>query len=274
MNANAETNITPTTADIEKRIADERNRLNAELSLQGRLQAQRMPALESGDDAALDVIEANLAGCLDRQSRIEERIELLTARLEQSKTQDESTRLDDIAASADRARIEGEKLITGDYVKHAKALAAVLHRLAAAEATIESCNLALTRAGRPQIPPANTVRCTPPERINLMATKRVEPYDAEHPLHEHAQRDRGGWFDSVTKERIGAVEIAITKIVHVDGYQPEPLHRVVQLPSADARPASHVVDGRVTTDCKAIEPIYKHELIDWQRPMTVIERAA
>jgi hypothetical protein len=160
MNANAETNIAPTTVDIEKRIADERNRLNAELGLQNRLQAQQMPALESGDHDALELIEKNLSSCIDRQYSIENRIRLLTDRLEQSKQRDESERLDQLAANAERARERGEKIIANIYPKLAKQLSAALTELAECESIIDSANGQLRAGGRFELPSADRERMT------------------------------------------------------------------------------------------------------------------
>lgn len=158
MNSKPDTQISITGADVEKRLADERNRLNAELSLQSRLQSQRLAALGSGDNDALEVVEGNLNGCLVRQENIEERIELLEAKLGEVKLIEEGKRLDELAAHAERNRQRGIKIILELYPSLAKKLTALLAELVTCETTIQSANIELHGANRPMIDAANTVR--------------------------------------------------------------------------------------------------------------------
>lgn len=157
MNSKPDTNIKPTTAEIAKRIADERNRLNAELSLQSRLSAQRLTALDAASVEALELIEQNLTQCLDRQSRIEERIAILEERLEESQAHDEHDRLDALAASARRAHDRAATLLK-KYPAAARAVAALLAEVRTCEQQIVAANHELEAAKRDTVTPADPPR--------------------------------------------------------------------------------------------------------------------
>ena len=104
--------------------------------------------METGDHDALEIIKKNLAGCVERQSSIETRIRLLMTRLEQSKQSDESKRLDEVAATAERARERGSKILTSAYPKLARQLAQSFAELRECEQTIAMANSQLARAKR------------------------------------------------------------------------------------------------------------------------------
>ena len=155
--------MTAPTANIEARIVAERKRLFDEQALQVELEKQRLIPLEQGNDEVLDEIEQKIAKSIERAERVQERIALLENRLTESKSLDESARLDELAASAERVRDEGEKIIRTEYVKAAKTLASVLAKLRDNDELIATANTELERAKRPTIASANNIRCRPPE---------------------------------------------------------------------------------------------------------------
>lgn len=266
---NAQTITTPalTTAEIEQRIADERGRLNAELGLQNRLQAQRLPALEAGDDDALALIEKNLGGCLERQSRIEERIEIFTDRLEQSKANDESTRLDEIAASAERSRLDAEKLIRSDYMKTAKAMAAILAKLRDSDELIERSNNILEKHKRPAIASANNIRCRPTEQFEWAERKLVTAGDPAHPDFPNAERmpDNGNlpprYRDRETRELIQPVDADVHRSNMISGDFAEPLWQAITLPAIEPAPRAYVhTNGKQVMTPDKPAPIWQGEI--------------
>ena len=149
MNAATKTPTIPATSDdVANRIHGERRRLLIEQNLEVELNKQRIAPLEAGDDEALDRVEAQISQCLDRQSRIRERIEILEQRLAGSVERERSAALDALTVRADEARILGVKLTHATYPKQAKALVATLKELADIEALIQGVNAELVGTGR------------------------------------------------------------------------------------------------------------------------------
>src|SRR5688500_17892942 len=102
--AKPETSAAPlSAAGIQQRIDDERNRLLIEQNLAHSLAGQRLAPLEAGDDEALDRVEAQVAACIERQFRIQERLEILEQRLTQTQEREAQAELDAIAARANKA---------------------------------------------------------------------------------------------------------------------------------------------------------------------------
>jgi hypothetical protein len=243
MNAiTSESTRLPTAADIEQRIRDERNRRLGEQNLEVDLNKQRLAPLEQGDDVALDRIEEQIGQCQDRQSRIQERLEILEKRLASALANDQGAHLDTVAARAQRAREAGERAIKVDYPKAARTLAAVLHRIAAADGLIARANAELERGGREQVPDSNSIRCTPIQRITSTRRETVGLRDPRHPLHGLVGFSDSGQsaFRLDNKQSVElTAEVEIENTATVGGHFPQPLYSVVALPTAEAEPIQH-----------------------------------
>lgn len=184
MNAQAQTApLAATSADLAKRIDDERRRLLMEQNLQVNLEGQRLAPLEAGDDEALDRVEAQINGCCDRQARIQERLEILQRRLDEARANERQSILDELRARAESAREIGEGLIRKEYAKSARQMAAALAKLDAIDAFIESANRVFDRAGENAfVESPNHIRQQPRRQTEKKVRRVVNIF---HPAHPH-----------------------------------------------------------------------------------------
>lgn len=231
-----------TVAEIEIRIGEERRRLLSEQNLAVSLEGQRIAPLEAGDDEALDRVEAQIVKCIERQARIEERLELLQKRLMQAKDVERVSHLDAIEARANALREDSIKQIRDVYPKQAKALATTLRRLALNEAAQEHCNRELTLGGRPAVETANAVRCRPMQRVKWMKAMRVGYTQPEHPAFGKV-RGRSADGQTVYLEDGGQCSAFQDVLVEAEdlvaGSNPQPLYEVIELPAIEAEPLAH-----------------------------------
>jgi chaperonin cofactor prefoldin len=229
-------------ADVQTRIDDERRRLLIEQNLEHDLTGQRIAPLEAGDDAALDRVEAQINQCRDRQFRIQERLEILEKRLTEANERAAGANLDVIADRANRARELGERLIKSEYTKHARALAAVLQKVAAVDALIQQSNLTLSAAGRHEVAASNAIRCTPSQWVEFVERKTVHVNDPRHPLHGLVQSSMSGRsYNRIdTKAPVESTsEVDIEGSELLGGQYPQPLYAEVTLPTIDPMPLYH-----------------------------------
>jgi hypothetical protein len=145
---------------IEKRIADERARVDQAESERSQLESKRRLALESGDNSALDRIDAELRDSGTSIGRGNELVEILKKKHQEAILAQRDAGLDALAAKADRARVAGETLIAR-YGSHASAISELLGKLQVAEEFIFESNRTLSAAGRPATISPNTIRCRP-----------------------------------------------------------------------------------------------------------------
>jgi len=257
MNARPETSISPSTAQIQERIDSERNRLLIEQNLEANLDGQRIAPLEAGDDEALDRIEAQHAQCLERQVRIQERLELLQKRLIQAKDVERVSHLDAIEARATALREDSMKQIRDVYPKQAKALAITLRRLALNEAAQEHCNRELTLGGRPAVETANAVRCRPTQRVKWKKAMRVGYTQPEHPAFgrvcgrsadgQTVYLEQGGQCPAFQDVQVETEDLVV-------GSNPQPLYAVIELPTAEAEPLAHASLPKAPTPAPIFDP--------------------
>lgn len=243
---NASTNTQPiaslSSADVQARIDEERRRLLIEQNLEHDLTGQRIAPLEAGDDAALDRVEAQINQCRDRQFRIQERLEILERRLADSQEREAGINLDVIADRANRARELGERLIRTEYAKHARALAAVLQKVAAVDALIVQSNAELHAAGRQTIRESNAIRCTPSQWVEFVERKTIHVNDPRHPLHGLVQSSMSGrsYCRIDTKAPVDSTtELDIEGRDLIGGQYPHPLYAEINLPTIDSMPLVH-----------------------------------
>jgi hypothetical protein len=175
-------------ADVAARIEAERERLAGEQATEANLLKQRLAPLESGDDAALDRVEASIVACRERQRRIEERIEILIQCADEARVREHEAGLNRLVRRAARAREIGEDLLRKHYAPKAAALAKTLLELAALEQIVEDVNRELDRNGRPTVPGPNSIRCRPSEQFLEKVPERVYIDDPRHPHHGKALR--------------------------------------------------------------------------------------
>jgi hypothetical protein len=254
--------------DIEQRLASEQTTLKNSTAREEKLVVQRVTALETGTDAEVDAIEKQLSEAQQTIDRCNERIALLDSRLAEAQEQERNGRLDEIAAKANEARLEGEKLIR-EYAKHAKQVATVLRRIESFDETISECNVVLERAGRAQVPSSNQIRHSAVGRFTREVTKRISVQDSRHPLYGKADVVRSGehWFDRNTRSIIDDVEVVVIEKKSTDGDIPPALYEVVLLPAADARPAA-TVDADFKVKAAKHEPIYEWKFANYQPPIS------
>ena len=169
--------------DIRTRIASERERLKAEEARELQFMQDRLPPLESGDDAALDAVEQSISDSRTAQLRIQERIELLTARLSDAEQRDERDRIAALRARAEKAREIGEREIREVYAVHAAALAWSLRKLRAVDQFIENTNRALEGSGLPGVASPNNARGRPSRSETVKRKHRVGIGDPRHPYY-------------------------------------------------------------------------------------------
>lgn len=172
---------------VHERIDAEQKRLEVEALREKQLEADRLPLLESGDDAALDKVEAAINESRTAQLRTQERIELLTKRLSEREQLEQQGKFDELRERADRLREFGEQLIREQYAKAASELAKVLHKLRAVDELIEETNYALARAGRATVGHTNAIRCTRSHTEQVTRKRRVGLGDSAHPYYGRAQ---------------------------------------------------------------------------------------
>lgn len=179
------TDVTPnaalSSAEIEARIQNERQRLLAEQKMERELSDQRLAPLEAGDDDALDQVEAQINACRDRQFRIQERIEILETRVETARENEQSATLDKIAEQAERARFVGESLIRSEYKNLALGLREFLIKISLLQEFITRSNKTLVEGDRSSVPGVETFRDEAETSETAIEAVRVEPYDERHP---------------------------------------------------------------------------------------------
>jgi len=249
MNAKTESPSSPrTVTEIQTRIGEERHRLLSEQNLYATLEGQRIAPLEAGDDEALDRVEEKIVKCLERQARIEERIELLQKRLDESVESERNADLDAIEARASTLREQGERLIRTEYPKLAGQLGSLLKRLQLIDAAIERENRTLQQAGRDQVPASNYVRCTPAKYLDFIETINVHPSDPRHSMHANAvpsrrtqgREEHAVWVDSRDSSKIIECEsIQVQTRERIGGLYPPPLHEIIVLPAVEPIPYMH-----------------------------------
>lgn len=235
---------------IAARIATERDRLAAEEKRELELTEDRKRLLTAGTDKEVDECERNIDASRSAQLRSQERIELLTAQLEQANAAAQKAELDAIEARDEAARLEGERLIRGEYVQLATKLAAVLKRLLVIDRAIERDNYTLERAGRAQVSNSNHCRVTPMRNLTFTKKVRVTPIDPRHSLHEQWKAGRvtqnfdnhGSW------SRLGGHPLSRGEVEEevdeersdmIGADYPPPLYDVVVLPAVDPMPYIH-----------------------------------
>ncbi len=160
MNAKAETTLAPTAEQIEKWISDERRQLLADPNLQINLEGQRLAPLEAADYVALNRVEQHLSECIERQERAQERISLLTRRLQSTRATDSEIADAAIAEQAEALRAEGIKLIRTEYPKVAKPLIALFERMRLIDSQIGALNRQL-HDGDKAVSMPNSIRTIP-----------------------------------------------------------------------------------------------------------------
>ncbi|MBA8888900.1 hypothetical protein FHW12_003136 [Dokdonella fugitiva] len=220
--------------ELQTRIDAERSRLHIEQNLLVDLEGQRLAPLEAGDDEALDRVEAQINACNDRQSRIQERLEILERRLTEATERERQQDLDAVAARGHRARVLGEQIIA-EYGKRAPELAALIERLAACDQIVNEANTILSRANRDSdlIPSPNAIRCRPRRRWTETVRKTVGPSDRGHPAYGlEYTRARHSPTVHVGREAFDLFVEADVEVEMTDcGDRPDPLQDAVVLPA-------------------------------------------
>lgn len=138
-----------------------------------------------------------------------------------------------------RSRELGERLIRTDYAKHARALAAVLQKVAAIDALIVASNAELHAAGRQTIPESNAIRCTPSQWVEFVERRTVHVNDPRHPLHGLVQSSMSGrsYCRIDTKAPVdSSTEMDIEGRDLIGGQYPHPLYAEINLPTIDPMP--------------------------------------
>lgn len=184
-----------TSADIAAEIAREQDQAAAAVAAadaaENAVQAERDAAILSGNQKAVDAIDAKLAertGELRRSADMRtKRVELLQAKRDEALASEQLAYLDKIAADAERARLIGEELIRKDYAKAAGALATVLRKLRAIDGRMRRCNDALDKAGRATVETPNAIRHDRPRTEKVTTRRRVHLKDLNHPNHQEWQ---------------------------------------------------------------------------------------
>jgi hypothetical protein len=143
---------------IAARIATERERLAFEEKRERELTDDRKRLLTAGSDQDVDECERGIDASRSSQMRSLERLELLTAQLEDENRKARNAELDEIAANAEAARKRGVECITKKYPPLARKLADLLAELKSCEDTITAANAQLHNAGREMIDAANSSR--------------------------------------------------------------------------------------------------------------------
>jgi len=200
------------------------------------LAEQRAQALEDGDDARVDKIDAEIAAAETGIVRARERIGILERRVIEAQDAAVAAELDALAASLNDDRAKGEKLIR-EYQRHATAIAEVLQHLAAIDTRNERGNLTLQAAGRETVPGPNAIRCRVGSRTMKTVRRRVGLGEPEHPMHNVAIRDpfTGVARHPTTHQEIPAFgEFDVPTLHVVPSHYPAPLHKEVRLPRVDA----------------------------------------
>ena len=247
-NTNFEEPVGEAAEAIAKRIIAEQERLAAEEKIEASLTVERKRLLTAGTDAETDECERRIDASRSAQVRILERVDLLTAQLQEANQVERAARLDAIAARAETARLEGEKLIRTDYPKLASQLGTLLKRLLLIDTAIKRENRTLHRAGREPVPASNYIRCTPPKYIDFLKTISVHPADPRHSLHAyavpsrrtHGRDEHAVWVDSRDSTKVIEREnIQVQTQERIGGDYPNPLYEVIALPPADPRPYQH-----------------------------------
>jgi hypothetical protein len=253
---NAETDIASpavTSTTLLQRIDDERRRLLVEQNLQENLGRQRVAPLELGDDEALDRLEVQINACCDRQMRIQERIEILTRRVDEAKAKEDAERIETLFEHAHRARELGEESIRGEYSRLATALAGVLRRLAAIDDLIDDVNGELRKAGHELVPSPNRIRCRTAQRVVCTKRRRVGVGDRDHPMYGKVDVRSYGhgaaiYYDKDTGKRVESFgNFDVAQVTDIPAHMPYPLWKeVAVLPAAQATPSSESgdVNGR------------------------------
>jgi hypothetical protein len=226
--------------EVRARIEAERQRLDAEEARELQLMRDRLPPLEAGDDAALDAVEASINDSRGAQLRIQERIQLLTARLGEAEEREERERLDAVRERADRARQAGEKLLRDTYGPQAKALADTLLKLLAVDRFVRNQNRILDRAGQEPVASANDMRHVPARVEAVRVMERVGLSQPEHPQHaawERAQAKAGkahiaggNRSDIVVLDGKSVprnVEVEVVKQVRHPGERADPVYEIL-----------------------------------------------
>lgn len=222
---------------IHARITIERDRLKGEEAIEAQLTIDRKRLLVEGTDADIDEIERRIDTSRGAQVRILERVDLLRGQLIAANEQEESNRLDGIAARGNRAREYGEALIR-EYGELAPKLAGILERLAACEDLIEEANNILHRAKRDSdmVSSPNRIRCRPRRTWTEVVRKMVGPREPGHPLYgtNYHQTSPSAPVQKVSGNNGVEYDVFVEADAEVErtdyGDRPQPLHEAVNLP--------------------------------------------
>lgn len=182
---------TATSAQIDAEIAREQEQAAAAVaaadSAESAVQAERDAAILSGNQKAVDAIDAKLAertGELRRSADMRtKRVALLQAKRDDALAREEREYLDKIQADAERARLIGEDIIRKEYAKAAGAMAIALRKLRAIDWRISRCNDALDKAGRAMVESPNAIRHDRPRTEQVTTRRRVNISNPNHPNH-------------------------------------------------------------------------------------------
>lgn len=252
---------------IHQRILAEQQKLHVEEKSERDLTTKRIALLTEGSDAEVDGCELAIDQSRTAQLRSLERIELLAEQLRQANRAAETQRLDVIAAGAERARIEGEKIIRTEYVKAANALAAVLAKLKEKDEVIDAANPVLEKHKRPAIASPNSIRCRSAEQFEWTERKLVTAGDPAHPRFANAERvpNTGNlppvYRDRTTRELIQPVEAEVHHSTYVPGDYAEALYKTVTLPAATPAPRAYVhANGKQLMYPDIATPIWQGEI--------------
>jgi hypothetical protein len=243
-----EPSVPPSSADIAARIAAQRERLETEKARELQLMEDRLEPLESGDDVAVDRIEAEINTCREAQFRIAERIDILERRAVDAHLAEKSAAMDALAVRAADAAKVGERLILTEYRRHGRALANVLRKLWAIDRFIDQCNQTLRAGDRESVRTSNSVRCRPLTTSSRIVRKRVGINESEHPYHGRAIRspNTDQCYVQETGETVDAfMEIEVEETATTGPDHQEPLWKAIKLPRVEASPAADlwVADG-------------------------------
>ena len=223
---------------IAARIAVDRAKIAAEEAAEVNLAADRKRLLTEGSEAELDGVELAIDASRSAQVRMLERNDLLESQHAQALEKERDADLDNIAETANAARVHGEQLIRQRYAKEALALAKTLRELQIADALVMQCNDRLTRAGRAAIPTSNQIRCTAATQVESTSRRTVSPHESDHPQHNdvhYVVSDRSKAPRAVSKTTqlpILPIEIDVTVTRAIPGRQPYPVTDEVSLPGA------------------------------------------
>lgn len=225
-----------TSLKIAERIAAERKNRELAIAQKSELTASRTEALATGaDDVVIDRIENDIKKAERTIERSTERVQLLEHELAKAKDQEDSARLDGMAARAERARKLGEQLIHGRYRKAATEIAEILETLRAIDELIIGANIELHRAGRKPVLSPNVSRGRETCREVRKVKRSFSPGSVHHPNAAFIRSNcNGQYFDIRTNEQIvGPQSFEFEDERVMPGFTPDELYIAVSLPTTE-----------------------------------------